>query len=246
MTIRMQRPAGGTRGRGIRAAADGSSGEEAGAADVVAGWRANHVALSGCVGADDVLAAVALDPDPALYALLVEVSHGCEVAATLIMEALLPRIRSLAALDAQAELGDYVTHLWLRLHTYPLERRPRRIAANLVLDTLKAVHRERTPRPLQLRDPAELPIIRASAPGSDAAPDDPTTDPTAEGVLRTAAALGLVDPVTHATLVSVYAHGLPASAAAELFRVSATTIRRRCNRGLRTLRNHADELAAAM
>ncbi len=205
---------------------------------IVQGWAERHAALGACASAIDVVTAIRTDPDPVLTALLIESFAGCEVAPRLILHGLLPRLRSLAALDGQAEVGDYVTHLWLRIRTYPLQRRPQRIAGNLVLDTLKAVHAERPSRRLHLRDPLELNTVVM---------EDPETPlPSAAGVLGLAADLGLVDPPTHATLVSVYAHGLSEPAAAELFRVSPTTIRRRCSRGLRTLRAHAQQLADAM
>lgn len=208
-----------------------------GTAATIGGWASRHCAISHCLTAADVVAAVRTDPDPVLFALLTEASRGCELAPRIILQGLLPRVRSLAALDGQAEVGDYVTHLWLRIRDYPLDRRPQRIAGNLVLDTLKAVHAERTPQPLQLRDPAELPVVATT-------PDSPA--PSAERVLSAAAELGLVDPRTHALLLSVYAHELSVPAAAELFRVSTTTVQRRCKRGLRTLRAHARQLAEAM
>ncbi|WP_425310597.1 hypothetical protein AADG42_18080 [Ammonicoccus fulvus] len=213
-------------------------GLDAATAGLVRGWADRHPALETCASAAHVVTAIRTDPDPVLTALLVEAFSGCEVAPRLILQGLMPRLRSLAALDGQAEVGDYVTHLWLRIRTYPLDRRPVRIASNLVLDTLKAVHAERTPQRLHLRDPLELNTVVM---------EDPETPlPSAEHVLGLAADLGLIDPPTHATLVSVYAHGLSAPAAAELFRVSPTTIRRRCSRGLRTLRAHAQQLVDAM
>lgn len=79
--------------------------------------------------------------DEALAALL---RHAAvePLAARLLLEALLPGLKSLARrlLFDPAEREDLWALLlaaaWERISTYPLERRPRKVAANILLDTL--------------------------------------------------------------------------------------------------------------
>lgn len=203
----------------------------------VAAWARRHPALAGCEGLRDVLAVVREDPDPVLGALLHEVEGGCLVAGRVVLQALLPKMIVLAGRDPEpGVLDDYLSVLWLRITDYPLERRPRRIAANLVLDTMKTVRAERG-HGLVLVDRAQiacLPWLRG----------EPVRRPDARRLLRAAMDRGLVDPHTHAVLASVYADGYSHEEAAQRYRVSPTTIQRRCTRGIRTLAAHAEELVS--
>lgn len=207
-------------------------------APLVAAWARRHSALAGCAALRDVLAAVRADPDAVLGALLQETADGCVVAGRVVLQALLPKMITMAGRDGEpGVLDDYLSALWLRIIDYPLDRRPQRIAANLVLDTRKTVRAERG-RELVLLDRAQLhavPWLRG----------EPTQRPDARKLLRAAMDRGLVDPHTHNVLTSVYADGFTSAETAERFGVTHSTIRRRCNRGLRTLAARVHELADA-
>ncbi|WP_432559309.1 RNA polymerase sigma factor [Granulicoccus sp. GXG6511] len=203
----------------------------------VAAWVDRHPALAGCVNLADVVEAVRTDPDPVLQALLREVGAGCLLAARVVLQTMLPKMIVMSRSDRGAFVMDYVAQLWLRILAYPLDRRPRRIAANLALDTLKAVQAERRPGVVLLE-----PHRFAELPGM-VAPDPPRET---RGLLRTALDRGLVDPHTHAVLTSVYAEGCSDKEAAGRYGVSPVTIQRRCQRGVRILSAHAVELADAL
>jgi DNA-directed RNA polymerase specialized sigma24 family protein len=75
---------------------------------------------------------------------LVRVAPSEPFAARAVLQALLPGLKTLSRRLVRhgRSRGDVWQHLlataWERIVTYPLERRPRRIAANLLLDTLHA------------------------------------------------------------------------------------------------------------
>ena len=202
-------------------------------AGIVTAWASRHDAVMGCRDLHDVVSAIPTAPDRVLAALLVEVAEGCPIAPRVVLQAMLPKMIRFAAVDPVAAVSDYLAHLWLRIATYPLDRRPTGIAGNLALDTLKAVKAEQAPRP--------IPVDRLdeSAPG-------PADELSARRLLRAAARLRLIDPITHATMFSVYADGLTEPETAARHRVTPTTVRRRCNRGIRTLAAHAAVLAQAI
>lgn len=204
---------------------------------LVAAWSGLHPALAGCVDLRDVVEAIRAAPDPALHALMREVGDGCPLAARVILQALLPKALLLSRSDRSATAMDYVAHLWLRIIDYPLARRPHRIAANLVLDTLKAVRAERG-QALVLLEPQELTELSGIV-----GPPEPTR--VTRGLLRTALDRSLVDPHTHNVLATVYAEGLSTEETAKRFGVTPNTIRRRCTRGIRAMAARAHELAAA-
>jgi len=108
--------------------------------------------------------AVRADPDAALLALLVLHRQGDAAAGRVVLQAMLGKLVRMAAPDPHATFGDFLGALWERIATYPIERRPRRVAANLALDTLKAL-RSGTWRPTcRLADAAP----DAAAPGDAA------------------------------------------------------------------------------
>ena len=80
--------------------------------------------------------------DRALSALLVR-ARTEPLAARVVLQAMLPGLKSLSARLSRSvvnfeELWQILfACLWERIVTYPVERRPRRVAANLLRDTLK-------------------------------------------------------------------------------------------------------------
>ena len=112
------------------------------ASGTVSRWADRHDVLAPCGSFDDVLSAARLDSDPILAALLTEVSIGDQLAGRVVLQALIGRMVRMAQRDPRAGIDDYLARLWCAINSYPLSRRPVRIAANLSMDTLKAVSRE--------------------------------------------------------------------------------------------------------
>ncbi|MDO5535299.1 MAG: hypothetical protein Q4F65_11685 [Propionibacteriaceae bacterium] len=181
----------------------------------------------------EVLTAIRPNPDEELLALLERQGAGSQQAGRIVVQALLPKLVLMAVRDPDADLDDYLGALWITLATYPLARRPRRVAANLVLDTLKAVKGTR---------PRAVPMGEVVVPAGGAAA---VLDPLAEAsaVLDAGVRLGLIDDLTCWTLRTVYVAGRSSRAASEVLGVSPESVRWRCSKGVRALRAAADALA---
>jgi DNA-directed RNA polymerase specialized sigma24 family protein len=124
-----------------------------------------------------------------------------------------------------------------------------KIAANLALDTLKAVRREvggtRTPA-------GRLAVVEQLEEGH---PEDVRLSLLAHRealgrldatvVLTRAERLGLLDQESRAVLVSVYRDGLSSREAAARHRTSPAMIRFRCSKAVRRLALHASTLSEA-
>ena len=223
-------------------------------------WVARHSALAGCQTTGDVLEAIRADPDPVLAGLIMihqsdRVVTGTragqptgsvsgELAGRIVLQTMLGKLVTMARRDGRHGIEDYVGQLWSRIGSYPLARRPNRIAANLALDTLKAVTRQAT----QAASPAGVVLVTARelelagiARGNVKEP----ADLNAHRVLRTAASLELIDEPTRRLLLSVYAEGLSSAEAACRHGLTPTTVRFRCSRAIRKLAAHAALIAEA-
>lgn len=214
-------------------------------------WTGLHPALSGCVCLDDLLDAVRAAPDAILWLLLDATAHGDELAGRVVMQAMLGKLVRMASVDRAAGADEYVAAMWCRIRTYPLQTRPRKIAANLALDVLKTVNQEkhwgrRAPE-VALVSSAELmdllhtqSVTRAQLDhGADVALLSATT------VIHVADQLGLIDQETRDVLLSVYAEGLSSRAAAVRHRTNAAMIRFRCSKAVRRLTQHSVTLTEA-
>lgn len=207
-------------------------------------WSRCHGALAGCESLAEVLLAVRGQPDAVLGALLTEVSTGDQVAARAVLQALLGRMVQMAGRDHSAGIGDYVSALWCQIHAYPLAARPERVAANLALDTLKSVVRER--RWLREGEVSPWPpeLFHDELLGPPAVDEERRF--SAHEVLRAGVDRGLIDAPTHEVLVSVYVDELSGSEAAGRHWTSTASVRTRCSRAVRRLAAHRDELLAAV
>ncbi len=214
-------------------------------------WVHIHEALSGSLDLDDVLLAARQDGDAVLGALLEEDHAGDDLAGRTVLQAMLGKVVLLALRDRSAEVDDYVAAMWCRIRTYPLQNRPLKIAANLALDTLKAVKVERqwATRAVAV---ATLPpgqhLDRLSAEAALRETADHNGDVaglTAGGVITAADQLGLIDAQTRAVLLSVYSDGLSGRDAATRHRTSPGMVRFRCSKAVRRLAQHASLLADA-
>lgn len=234
-------------------------------------WAAEHDALAGCRTGAEVLEAIRAAPDPVLAALIAvhqreRRTHldghctgpaGSGFAGRIVLQTMLGKIVTMAAADRRHGVDDYVGQLWARIGSYPLAARPRRIAANLALDTLKAVTRsdravgELVPVTTEVLERAGLGRTGLGEHGvgpdgsGDPAGGDQTADLTAHRVLRTARRMGLIDEPTRRLLLTVYGDGLTSAEAAERHGLTPTTVRFRCSRAVRRLARHAEEIADA-
>jgi DNA-directed RNA polymerase specialized sigma24 family protein len=200
----------------------------------VAQWGQRHEALNGCQHLRQILPRVRRDPDSVLAALLAECRAGEQLAGRAVLQAMLGKLILMSRRVQGAGIDDFVAALWIRMATYPLLSRPRRVAANLALDTLKAVHRER----LQMQPAlAQLTAIPEPSGGEE--------DLTARRVITAGRQLGLINAETSDVMVSVFVDGLSGRQAAERFQTSPEMVRYRCSDGRRRLARHAAALADA-
>jgi len=216
----------------------------------VKGWSTRHRALAGCRGLADVLEAVRRDSDAVLHALLTEREQGALLAGRVVLQAMLGKIVLMAVRDGNAEVDDYVGEMWCRICTYPLRERPVRIAANLALDSLKAVKGEKKWSRadvvvLTLPQGLRLDGIQAEALARASLDHNHRRALTAIGVIAAADRLGLIDGGTRAVMVSVYAEGMSGRDAADLHATTPGMVRYRCSKAVRRLAQHAQLLADA-
>lgn len=180
----------------------------------------------------DLLPAIRAAPDAVLWRLLRLHATGDHRAGRVVLQAMLGKVVLLARGDDRHDPDEYLAELWLVIAGYPLGRRPERIAANLALDTLKAVRGRR-----HRESPMGLGGLERPAPGEPAW--------RVEDVLVVASSLGLVDEPTCRCLRAVYGRGLRSHEAARELQMSAAMVRYRTSRAVRRLAAHADQLLAA-
>ena len=192
-------------------------------ASLLADWTARFPQLEEARDLDDVLAVVRTRPDAAMTALLTLGREGDRLAWRVVLQAMLGTA-VLACRHHPGHFDEAVSELWLAIAEYPLERRPRSIAANLSW-TLRR----------WLAESSRLPEPQGSLPRDDA---------TAEATLLAARRLRLIDADMHRTLWLVYVAGLTSARAAAELGTTAELVRYRCSRTLRRLASHAELLSA--
>jgi hypothetical protein len=218
--------------------------------ETVARWADRHDALASCRTLDDVLSVARLSSDPVLSALLAEVARGDQLAGRVVLQALIGRMVRMAQRDPRSSVDDYLALLWCVINNYPLQRRPERVAANLSLDTLKAVsggqrwlgRGDVTLQPSsesleELLSPVRLDGTRYDSP--------PPVDLEVHEVIEAGRQLRLIDDSASALLLSVYVDGMTGTQSARRFHTSAGMIRVGCCKAVRQLAAHAVELADA-
>jgi DNA-directed RNA polymerase specialized sigma24 family protein len=213
-------------------------------------WADRHPALAPYRSLEDILSIATLHSDDVLAALLIEVSVGDHLAGRVILQALVGRMVRMARRDPRSSVDDYLARLWCVINSYPLSRRPVRIAANLSLDTLKAVsqdHRWFGRGEVTLVPSTELLEELLEPACLDGSPWDAPTpvDLEVRRVLEAGSVLHLIDDSDAALLCSIYAEGVSGDRAARRFHTSVGTIRVRCSYAVRQLAAHAVELADA-
>jgi DNA-directed RNA polymerase specialized sigma24 family protein len=114
-------------------------------------WAAVEPALARFGSAEALFRFLRSEPSAerdAVFRTLLASAKTDELAGLVLLEALLPGLKRLAGqLLIETRNRDSVWAVllacaWERIRAYPLERRPRRLAANLLLDTRKAVAKE--------------------------------------------------------------------------------------------------------
>lgn len=211
-------------------------------------WADRHKALALCQSLDDILCFVKLNSDAVFAALLTEVSRGDRLAARVVLQALIGRMVRMALRDSRSEVGDYVAALWCVINSYPLSRRPVRIAANLSMDALKAISDERRwlRRGVVMVCPSTESLEELLAPAAlDGSPygSAPPVDVELREVLEAASMLSLIDNSDAAVLGAIYGDGISGDRAARRFHITESAIRVRCSKAVRRLAAHAVELA---
>jgi hypothetical protein len=207
-------------------------------------WSVAAPDLAGCVRPADVLARVPAAPDEVLGHLLAEAGTGDVLPGRVVLQALLPKVVRMAAVDPAAEVDDYITAMWCEIASYPLARRPSSIAANLALDTLKAVRQERHPAVDVVTAPDLVLLAADRRPGRVVGRPPGSGGPSITGVLDRAEHHRLVDRTTSELLRSVYAEGLSGESAARRHGLSPGAVRLRCFRAVTVLAGHAALLGA--
>jgi len=144
----------------------------------------------------------------------------------------------------------YLARLWCVIGSYPLKRRPVHIAANLSMDTLKAISREHRwlgKGDVTLRPSSESLEELLEPNGLDGSPYDlpPPVDVEVHQVLEASSLLRLIDDSDAALLRSIYADGMSGAQAARQLHTSAGMVRVRCSKAVRQLAAHAVELTDA-
>ena len=192
-----------------------------GSAGQLTEWTTTEPTLAGADDLEGLLDLIRQHPDDVLAALLRLGSAGQPLAHRVVLQTMLGMVVRLCA-GRPALLAEAISELWLAIVDYPLDRRPRAIAANLAWTVRRALRTVPPPMP---------------PPVEPAAPD-------AASVLADARQLGLIDEVTHRTLWTVYVAGLSSQQAAAVLGTTAGAVRWRCSNALRRLAGRAHLLAA--
>lgn len=197
-------------------------------------WSAEFGPLSGSRNPSQVLAAIPQAPDAVLGFLLRRHRRGESIAGRIVLQTMLGKLVRMSYTGVAAQvpqaLDDLVTQMWCLIASYPLERRPRHIAANLALDSLKAAHREwiiasEVPFP-----PSSIHTALENKPTLD----QPDITWTAEQLIDAAYALSLITETTRDILVAVYGEeGLSGASASARWACSPAAIRTRCRVALK-------------
>ncbi|PZF81009.1 hypothetical protein [Jiangella anatolica] len=213
-----------------------------GRAATVARWAAAEPALADCRDLGDVQTAVTagrLAADAVLLALLRLAHDGEPLAGRTVLQLMLGKAIRIAAGQAGRDSRECLEHaavaaLWTVIATYPTERRPVKVAANLAMDTLGIVSRElahgRTEAP---SEPGTLAAVLGAGPGDDGAADLDLAE-----LLAWAVDAGAVSAADAGLLLDIYAPspGLEGgAAAAERAGLSWPAARQRASRAVRRI-----------
>jgi hypothetical protein len=222
----------------------------------VARWAVRHPELSGCLALGDIEPAVsgagAEQADRILLALLRLTRTGDSLAGRTVLQLMLGKAVRIAMARAGRDTRPSLEHtavaaLWTTIATYPIERRPAKVAANLAMETLRAVTTELTH---QLSETPTSPDVLAA----DLLPMTPSGRTTADhellDLLTWAVDEGTITAGDATLILDIYspAPGTEGgAAAAERHGLSWPAARQRASRAVRKVAAHvrADVPAAA-
>jgi hypothetical protein len=217
-------------------------------------WARLEPALAGHTRPGDIVDAIdTASPtvqNDMLAALTRLLQAGHQLAGRVVLQAMLPKLLRItlrtsatSADNAWIEDRHHITlaEFWEVLATYPLHRRPNKIASNLALDTLHRVSGVRRPAPDIPLDPTEL---STSMPNRFRTVDDPAhaieLSPHADltQVITWGITREVITPTEGAVLADVY---LPRQRrtriadAAQTWGITQAAVRQRCSRARRRL-----------
>jgi DNA-directed RNA polymerase specialized sigma24 family protein len=156
------------------------------------------------------------------------------LAARVLLQLLLPGCKALVrrygGSDPEERAGTVVAAAWDRIRTYPIDRRPLRIAANVLLDVRQRVVRgfSRRPRPVSLDAIPHDAVLASSDPGDES---DGAASLLAWGVRH-----GHLDHETARLIALTRLAGVQVSELARETGTDAQTLRRRRLRAEQRLR----------
>jgi len=174
---------------------------------------------------DEILTSIRFNPDHVLTSLITACHMGHNDAGRVVVQALLPKLILMSRVYPYPGVEHLASALWIRISTYPLDRRPASVAANLVLDAKKDV----------LTEDRAIPVLPMEATGEEV---------TADQVLDTARTLKIASEESLAIVEKVYVEELPRGEVAHLLNMTDGALRRRCSDTVRRLRDHRDLLVA--
>ena len=176
----------------------------------------------------------AVEKDAVLRVLLAR-ARTDPLAARIVLQALQPGLKGLAkrifldADDVEQLWQLLLVSAWEHIRTYPLERRPRRIAANLLLDTMRATLNELARERSRRGELPAGPIVPHAA--AETAPD-------VETLLARAVAAGAISADEAELILRTRIDEQPLASAAREFGVSYNVLRVRLQRAERRLLLH--------
>lgn len=214
-------------------------------------WRKTEPALRAFDGPQRLLGYLwdeRADPEvkDRLLAALLRLARTEPLASRVVLQAMLPGLKTLAARllrrspEREREPVLERDELWQvlfcslleRIATYPLDKRPRRIAANLVLDTLHAttgeLRREAAAREqVSFEAAAEEELVEAEA--------APAEGVDVEAPLRRAIAAGVISKAEAVLILETEIDGVPLAAVAKRLGVTYNAVKKRRRRAERRL-----------
>jgi len=169
-----------------------------------------------------------------LLAALLRLARSEPLAGRVVLQALLPGLKRLAG-QLLFEAGEreevwelLLANAWEQICCYPLERRPRRIAANILLDTLRPTLRE-LKRERRQRSESSTELAASASASQDA---------DVEGLLADAVAAGAISPLEAEAILAVRIDDDPLAAVAVRLGLSYNVLRVRLQRAERRLLLH--------
>ncbi|MEU4607576.1 hypothetical protein AB0F43_31715 [Kribbella sp. NPDC023972] len=213
----------------------------------LASWHHTEPALSSVDGLEDLPEATRRDADGVLGALIRLAQSGSGLAGRAVVQLMLPKIVLMARSQRRCLIpfedaaSRVVAAMWEQIMCYPLAARPRRIASNLALDSLKHVTEG------VARDNASQLGVDDELLAQDRVHDEEVpAGIELLGVLARATARGVITKADARLLAKVYIESdyRAGAAVAQELQMSRTDLRKRCSRLTLRLRANADVLAA--